>query len=427
MFEVSNNADSALAADIGIGAVSFTLATGEGAEFPTLSGAQYFYVRIGTDASNEVVRVTARSGDVCTCLATASAWTAGTRVMLPVCKEIFDAIPRLITADTTYTVRTSGGHFTGLSSALGALKNTLISPTATVTLEIEDGVFVESNPISDAALCSSSILIKGQNSYTTTLTSIQSSGGGAGAWSLVLNVNSVANIAVGNYVLIPIPTGGSNPTYTSGVHEVTNVDAINTRITIASKHRAAAAPSGAVTATITVLPSVISFAAANVDGFTSTGGRGFRGFQNVVIVGGTAGAGLLAVRGGRFQLSASGSDVSVGIAGFSNAVSVSSAGFVDVSYAYLSGSDSYLISASRGGCVEFGSGVATGGGADGINASSSGFIRANLALLTGHAGTNTASATFVSGIDLVGHTATSPATYSPAVNTIANENSYINT
>ena len=67
-----NNATSTLASSISAGATSFTVASGQGAEFPVTSG-NYFYATI----DSEVVKVTARDVDTFTCEETVSAHSAG--------------------------------------------------------------------------------------------------------------------------------------------------------------------------------------------------------------------------------------------------------------------------------------------------------------------------------------------------------------
>jgi hypothetical protein len=88
----ANNAESTLDGGIGSGATSFSVASGHGARFPTLAAGEYFYVRLGSDANNEVVKVTARSTDTLTCEATSSAWNDTTPVILTINKEILDEL-----------------------------------------------------------------------------------------------------------------------------------------------------------------------------------------------------------------------------------------------------------------------------------------------------------------------------------------------
>ena len=63
----SNNAISTLASGINNSATSITVASGDGAKFPSLTGSEYFRATL-IDASNnlEIVKVTARSSDVLT-------------------------------------------------------------------------------------------------------------------------------------------------------------------------------------------------------------------------------------------------------------------------------------------------------------------------------------------------------------------------
>ena len=82
----ANNAYSTLAASITSGATSVTLTTGEGARFPTLTGADYFYATLIDSSNNlEIVKVTARSTDVLTVVrasesTTARAYASGDRL-----------------------------------------------------------------------------------------------------------------------------------------------------------------------------------------------------------------------------------------------------------------------------------------------------------------------------------------------------------
>lgn len=83
----ANNAFSTLAAGISAGDASITLATGTGSRFPALSGSDVFDITLtqaGDETSWEVVRCTARTGDVLTVTrgveGAAAAWSAGSKV-----------------------------------------------------------------------------------------------------------------------------------------------------------------------------------------------------------------------------------------------------------------------------------------------------------------------------------------------------------
>lgn len=93
---VKNNAFSTLLSSIASGATSLTVASGEGARFPTISSGNFFYVTlINSSNQYEVVKVTARATDVFTILrgqdgTTASAYTAGDRIELRPTAALFD-------------------------------------------------------------------------------------------------------------------------------------------------------------------------------------------------------------------------------------------------------------------------------------------------------------------------------------------------
>ena len=71
---------------------SFTVATGAGALLPSPTGGDYFRLRIGTNSAPEVVKVTARSGDVCTCDALTNNHTAGDDVIWTVSGETLEGL-----------------------------------------------------------------------------------------------------------------------------------------------------------------------------------------------------------------------------------------------------------------------------------------------------------------------------------------------
>ena len=84
----TNNATSTLASGIASGDLSLTVASGQGALFPTLGGGDYFYCTLSNVANTiEIVKVTARSTDTFTIVraqdnTTASAFITGDKVEL---------------------------------------------------------------------------------------------------------------------------------------------------------------------------------------------------------------------------------------------------------------------------------------------------------------------------------------------------------
>lgn len=127
----SNNASGALASSITSAATTITLTTGAGAQFPAISGSNYFYATL-TDSSNnlEIVKVTARATDVLTVVraqegTTARAYSAADKLELRVTAAVMNSLPQLA-ADQTFTgvntfstplAVTSGG--TGVTTSTG--------------------------------------------------------------------------------------------------------------------------------------------------------------------------------------------------------------------------------------------------------------------------------------------------------------------
>jgi hypothetical protein len=192
------------------------------------------------------------------------------------------AIPRQIPSSAAYTVGT-GGDFATLSAAMTFLNAKVISPDVAVTLTLLDGAQTYASPITIQNSFGRSIFIVGQNTYTKSMSSVQSSSGSAGSRSVIINLDSVANIALNDFVVISGAAGGTNPTYIDGCWKVTNVDAVNTRITVTSTHRAAAAPSGNVTATVTVLKAILQF--TGCDGLRNWNGGSTLNIDKCAVIG----------------------------------------------------------------------------------------------------------------------------------------------
>lgn len=177
-----------------------------------------------------------------------------------------------ITTNQNIFVRTTGSDITGdgssgnpfltVARAFGAITPWTIADDVSVTITVGDGAFPGSTLTFDHPN-GNRVTLTAENMPTTTVSSIQSSSGAAGAWSIILNVASIANIAVGDHIMLRSPTGGTLPTYLAGCHEVTARDVTNTRITVASKHLNATAPSGSVTGTIEILKTRLTFASGD--------------------------------------------------------------------------------------------------------------------------------------------------------------------
>lgn len=104
----SNNASGALASSITTSSTTITLTTGAGAQFPAISGSNYFYATL-TDSSNnlEIVKVTARASDVLTVVrgqegTTPRAYAAADKLELRVTAAVMSSLPQLA-ADQTFS------------------------------------------------------------------------------------------------------------------------------------------------------------------------------------------------------------------------------------------------------------------------------------------------------------------------------------
>ncbi len=149
-----------------------------------------------------------------------------------------------------------GAPWQTISHALSEVQNYRITPGIIVTLELADGVYTETASIDNTP---TGLKIAGENTHSKSMTSVQSSSGSAGAWAVIINLDSVADITTDDYVIIHTASSGTLPHYITGFWEVTNVDSGNTRITVASTHENATAPSGAVAATVIVIKANIQF------------------------------------------------------------------------------------------------------------------------------------------------------------------------
>lgn len=67
--QLSNNATAIIPLAVGSGATTFAVATGSGAQFPTLGAGDYFFATlVAASGTLEIVKVTARADDTFTVL-----------------------------------------------------------------------------------------------------------------------------------------------------------------------------------------------------------------------------------------------------------------------------------------------------------------------------------------------------------------------
>lgn len=133
MLLISNNARSKLASGITSGDTSLTVLSGEGSKFPSPSGGDFFWCTLeDPNASvNEIVKVTARSGDTFTIVrgqdgTTAQAWNANDTVSLRYTRGTLDTL-RLESQTNAYTYVTSGGSNNAYTATLTPAVTSLAS------------------------------------------------------------------------------------------------------------------------------------------------------------------------------------------------------------------------------------------------------------------------------------------------------------
>jgi hypothetical protein len=177
-----------------------------------------------------------------------------------------------IEEDQTFYVATTGSDTTGdgslalpwatIDHAVEVLRAYRIAPGSTCTLQVDDGEYVITAPIANLP---EHLIISGKNNMIRSVTSVQSSSGSSGNYEIVLNLLDVSSIEEGDECAITSASGGTNPLALQGTFEVTDVDAINSRITIHSP--TTVLPSGLVTATARIYKTRI--AASGCSGVTA--------------------------------------------------------------------------------------------------------------------------------------------------------------
>ena len=149
--KLSNNGLSTLAAGITSSDTSITLATGDGSKFPALSAGEWFMATlVKSTGTFEIVKVTARFGDVLTVTraqegTTASAFSAGDRIEHRLTAgTVMGEFARIDSA----IAANSGGATGGGTDAIFNLNNAAITTDYTIPAGKNAGSF---GPITHAA------------------------------------------------------------------------------------------------------------------------------------------------------------------------------------------------------------------------------------------------------------------------------------
>lgn len=280
----------------------------------------------------------------------------------------------LITSDLNLYISVSGSDTTGDGSIENPyatftgpttyLKGKQINPNINVSIRYLDGVHTLNSLLINTAYLPyhDRLFVYGTTVLDRSVTSVQSSSGSTGAYSVIYNMSTVSGIEVGNYALINNDaTGGTNPTYACGVHQITNVDTPNNRITILSKHRKGA-PAGAVTASVKIFKTIINQYSTST-GVNSQYGKHLR-LGGFVLVGGSSGVGIQAVDGGSIVVASA--SFPVGVVGFSNSAIAARCGYSSLASSGFSGAGSNSIYVQETATFRGTSIVVSGAGSAGV-------------------------------------------------------------
>jgi hypothetical protein len=197
----SNNASTTLASGIAAGATSLTVATGQGALFPTITGSNFFYVTLANTSNVlEIVKVTARTGDTMTIVrgqdgTTATAYNTGDKVEL-----------RPTAAGLAWKV---DQDFTGTLSG-----NLTLSGTATFSSTTTlNGTVAGTGFIAALATLPGPVGTSGtaQNLRGATITATTGFSGGTGSFTTLAASSTVSGTGFTNYFAAPPQIGITTP------------------------------------------------------------------------------------------------------------------------------------------------------------------------------------------------------------------------
>jgi hypothetical protein len=138
--KIKNNAFGVLLISINTSATSITLQTGQGANFPSLSAGDYFYATLIDTSNNlEIVKVTARTGDVLTVVRAQEGTTARSYA-------VGDRIELRLTAQNVLDMLADGSLI-----GAGTIPGTALADLAVSTAKLADGA-VTSAKIADLGI-----------------------------------------------------------------------------------------------------------------------------------------------------------------------------------------------------------------------------------------------------------------------------------
>ncbi|MBE3586579.1 MAG: hypothetical protein IMW94_10605 [Thermoanaerobacter sp.] len=332
----------------------------------------------------------------------------------------------VITANKTINVP---ADYPTIQAALDSLKKAWIPRDVTVTIQVAAGTYSHTSPIIIDHPQGLHIKIIGATPVTTTITGVGTITGAAGNWSVPILVQSTSGIAAGDYVIIKGTTGTGDHYAFRGIWKVVSVDSA-TQITVQNTHRASTFPAATLSGgTVVALKTVLKFAGCR--GIVVAPNSALGLLDAVAVVGdGSVNEGILVGRlpsdlgvpGPAFILLGS----NVGVNGFgADGIWAGYGGTVSAYSGIASsgnGQNGFL--AGDGGAIWAGSSTATNNKDRGFAATNGGAIDANRSTASGNINSDY-YAWLESSIYVYGYTGAP--TFSPAVNTVGNQNAIIST
>jgi len=181
----TNNAESTLNAAVSVGATSFYVQSGTGGLFPAFGPDEIAYIRLGTDSQNEVVKVTARTGDLLTCEALACNWVNGSPVILTINAEALESFAQL------------DGHGQVIrGSELTDYSETVTSPASSsgaLTLDLENSNVFAVTLTENTVITISNPPESGKAGFFTLIVTENSTGGFAVTWPASVTFGGYSN------------------------------------------------------------------------------------------------------------------------------------------------------------------------------------------------------------------------------------------